>query len=649
MIVIAKYSFKPMKANIFLLIILLFTTKIAFSQATQALSNRIANYDIDVSLNTENKTLRGKEILTWKNTSRDTLNEFHFHLYLNAFKSKHSTFMKEFENEVTKEEAGYIKITGIQLGNGENLTKNIEFIALDDNNKYDETVVRIKSKTGILPDSTIQFEIDFTAKLPKLSFRTGYVQDYFFVAQWFPKIGVYEPQNYQDSSKWTWNCHQFHAHSEFYADFGVYNVKITLPDNYIVGASGLLWDEKQNANQTKTLHFKANDVIDFAWTASPNYLVYTEKWKDTNISFLYQKEHKQQINRHIDALKSAFEYFETNVGEYPYPSITVIDPPIYGLGAGGMEYPMLITVGTVKFLPTGIKMPELTTIHEFGHQYFMGILATNEFEEAWLDEGINSYYETRIMDEIYGYSNSLIDFAGLTIGDGETQRIDYINLANLRISPINNYAWNFPSYSYGTLVYSKAATMLQTLEGLVGKEVMDRVMQTYFEEWKFKHPKTEDFIKITSQIIKKKYGNDFGENMDWFFEQTLYGTAVCDYSVESILNSEVEKGEDIESDGVISKVRIHRLGDMYLPNELLIEFTDGSKIIEKWDGKAATTVFTFKGKKIKSVQIDPENKIKLNINFSNNSKTLKPKTSSFWKYAEKIMYWLQNIMQLFVF
>jgi len=638
-----------MKINTFFLLILLFTSDFVSSQTKQIQSNRIANYDIEVSLNTENKILKGKEILIWTNTSRDTLHEFHFHLYLNAFKSKHSSFMQELGNEVTKEDAGYIEISEIKLSNGENLTNNQQFISPDDKNNQDETVVKIKSKTGILPDSTVKFEIHFTAKLPKLMFRTGYAKDYFFVAQWFPKIGVYEPENKQDSSKWAWNCHQFHAHSEFYVDFGVYNVKITVPENYVVGGSGILWDEKKNNNSSKTLHFKANDVVDFAWTASPNYLVYKEKWNETSITFLYQKEHKKQIKRHIDALKFAIDYFEKNVGQYPYPSITVIDPPLYGLGAGGMEYPMLITVGTVKYLPEGIKIPELTTIHEFGHQYFMGLIATNEFEEAWLDEGINSYYETRIMDEVYGYSNSLINFAGFTIGDGETQRFDYLNLENLRIAPIYNYAWNFPSQSYGTLVYSKAAALLQTLEGIVGKEVMDRIMQTYFDEWKFKHPKTEDFIEIVSQIIKKKHGTLYGEDMNWFFEQTLFGTAVCDYAVESISNTELIKGEDIESDGIVSKVRVHRLGDMYLPNELLVHFTDGTEILEKWDGKASTTVFTFKGKSIKWAQIDPENKLKLDINFSNNSKTLEPENGVFWKYAEKLMFWLQNIMQLFAF
>ena len=599
-------------------------------------------------LDTENKTITGKQILSWKNTSPDTLQEFQFHLYLNAFQNK-STFYNEGGFGFLEDSlSGNIKITKIKIIGGEDLTDKQRFITPDDRNKHDKTVVSVKTKNLILPDTTIQFEIEFKAKLPKITHRTGWGKDYFFVAQWFPKIGVYETKSNQDSTNWDWNCHQFHFHSEFFADFGVYNVKMTVPSDYVLGATGMLWDEKENGNKTKTLHFKANDVVDFVWTASPNYLLAKEKWKDVNITFLYQKEHRKQIDRHISSTKIALEYFDTNLGEYPYPSITVVDPPRHSSGAGGMEYPMLITAGTVKGLSKGIRFPEMVTIHEFGHQYFMGLLASNEFEEPWLDEGINTYYETRIMNHAYGKTNSLIDFMGFKVGDGEMQRLGYSSLINLRLAASFNSSWDFKAGGYGTIIYSKSATWLQTLEGIIGTEVMDRVLQTYYDEWKFKHPKTQDFINIVNAVVKRKHANKFGENMDWFFKQVLYGTDVCDYSIHTIQNTFIEKGEDVESDGIISKVRVFRLGDMYMPNEILVHFKDGTETLETWDGKAASTVFTFKGKEIEWAQIDPENKITLDVNFANNSKTLKPETKTFWKYAQKIMFWLQNIMQFFI-
>jgi len=637
-----------MKRKIIFFLILTLYSFIGFSQEKH-LSQRIANYDIDVILDTVNHAISGKEILTWTNSSRDTLQEFHFHLYLNAFESTKTTFAKEGGfYEMLEGEEGYIQIKSIQFEKGENLTNNQRFISPDDGNKNDKTVLAVKSKRKVLPGETVKFVIKFDAKLPKIKARTGYGKEYYFVAQWFPKIGVYETKTNQDTANWAWNCHQFHANSEFFADFGVYNVKITVPLNYVLGATGIQWDEKINRNNTKTVLYKADDVVDFVWTASPNYLVVTDKWNKTTITFLYQKEHKKQIQRHISSLKIALDYFDKNVGEYPYPSITLIDPPMHSAGAGGMEYPMLITAGTIKFLPEGLKIPELVTIHEFGHQYFMALLASNEFEEAWLDEGINTYYEARIMDEAYGANASMLNLFGFEIGDGASKRIEYTSLSNLRLGPTFNNAWNFSGGSYGTLIYSKPATFLQTLEGLIGRDVMDRILQKYFDKWKFKHPKTNDFIDIVNESVKGKHGDKFGKNMNWFFDQVLFGTHVCDYSVESISNSFVPKGEDLESNGIIAKVRVYRLGDMQLPNEILIHFKDGTETLETWDGKEASTIFTFKGKEVLWAQIDPENKITLDENLANNSKTLEPQTRTFWKYAKKLMLWLQSVMTFFI-
>ena len=152
----------------------------------------------------------------------------------------------------------------------------------------------------------------------------------------------------------------------------------------------------------KTQVFRAEDIVDFAWTAWPGYAVFTDKWKHVNITLLIPEERKKQVERQFTAVKYALEYLDENVGPYPWPHLTFVDPPSIGSGAGGMEYTTLFTSESSYFMPAFLHMPEMVTVHEFGHAYFMGILASNEFEEPWLDEGVNSFWEERIMDHFYG-------------------------------------------------------------------------------------------------------------------------------------------------------------------------------------------------------------------------------------------------------
>lgn len=602
------------------------------------LSARIANYDIDVKLNTETKTLRGKQTLTWQNTSNDVLNELQFHLYLNAFKDENSTFMKESGGrlrsdtmEKSKENWGWINLLSCKIRGGENLSNKIQFIQPDDLNEKDRTVIRIPLKKPIQPNETIILDMNFEAKLPKIFARTGFADDYFLVAQWFPKIGVYESAGTRYATRGQWNCHQFHADTEFYADFGVYNVKMTVPKDYTVGATGVFQNERENADGTKTIFYHAEDVHDFAWTASPRYKVYERKWKYVNIKALMQPEHTGSTERYFDAAIKALEYFEKHLGKYPHPVLTLIDPPLAGEGSMGMEYPTFITCMTSWGMPSGLRYPEIVTVHEFGHQYFQGMLASNEFEESWLDEGFNQYYEGRIMDEAYGTA-SQIDFWGFRLGDTESARMSYVSMKNPKISESFREAWRYPRGTYGVLTYMKTAAWLKTLENMIGRAVMDEVMQTYFIRWRFKHPSAKDFIAIVNEIVPKRIGQKYGENLDWYFEQVLYRANICDYSVKSLK----EKGFTIE-----------QLGDIQIPIEILVKFTDGSTKQIWYEGKSFLRSFEFE-KPILSVKIDPQNKILLDLNYINNSQTRKPSALPALKYSAKFMFWFQGFIQFVV-
>ncbi len=648
--------------TILYLLFLALASESAYAQIIfkEPFSQRIANYTISVTLDTDGKTLEGKETLVWTNPSNDLITELQFHLYLNAFKNSESTFMKESGGqlrgiEMTGDGWGWIDITSMRVRGGEDLTSKIEFIHPDDDNEKDQTVVRVQLQKPILPRQTITLDLDFTAKLPTIFARTGYHKNFFMVAQWFPKIGVYEPAGMRYVTKGQWNCHQFHANTEFYADFGVYDVSITLPQNFIVGATGILQTEKPNGDGTKTLAFRAEDVHDFAWTAFPDFTIVEDEWKHVKIKLLLSPGHTQHADRYIHSTKAALSYFDSWVGEYPYPNVTVVDPPLGAFGAGGMEYPTLFTGGSFWGLPEGLKFVELVTVHEFGHQYWYGIVANNEFEEAWLDEGINQYSETRIMDETYGAKTSVIDLAGYKLGDLETARTGYRGMKNPKIAPTFSNAWEYGAGGYGSITYSKAATFLTTLERMIGRPVMDEIMRTYFQRWKFKHPSSRNFIEVVNEIVRKHHGEKFGNNMNWFFDQVLFGTDICDYELTSLQVSRVRGPYgQIEKDTTSSKkpaeyesrLLVSRLGEVRMPVDVLVGFDDGTERRERWDGQARWKEFRYRSSsKAVWAKVDPDHILTIDVNVLNNSMTTDPARLPIWKYTLKFLFWVQNALQ----
>ena len=649
----------------------------------QPLSPRIANYDIDVKLDTENRILHGKEKLTWFNKTPDRVSELQFHLYLNAFRNTKSTFMIESGgshrgHKIDEAGWGYLELNEITLASGENLADQVEFIHPDNDNEDDKTVVRLPLPRPVLPGRSIVLNIDFTAKLPQPPFsRTGAKEEYFFAGQWFPKIGVFADGK--------WNCHQFHRNSEFFADFGVYNVHITVPKENIVGATGIEVEVKDNGDGTATHFYHAEDVHDFAWTTSPEFIEVKGKSQDVDIRVLMQPDHKSQGERHLEAAKVAVEYFQNWYGDYPYPNLTVVDPRRGAGGSGGMEYPTLITAATAYGIPEGLRMVEMVIIHEFGHNFWYGMVASNEFEEAWLDEGINSYSENQIIAEHYGPTGDMIDTWGIKMNDQHLQRISYIFEPD--IDPVVQNSWDYYSFgSYGTNSYHKPSLMLTTLQNYLCKETMQQVMRTYFERWKFKHPKTQDFIDVANEIS--------GQDLKWFFNQALFTTNVLDYSVDRVFTRKIkkEKGYDLtlsilkqdttttdstefqitvdsisqdinidsvslESDSTdtaetkkeqkmyYSGVDVRRQGDFKFPVEIAITFENGEIIHEQWDGQGLWKKFRYtKPSKLVSATVDPDNKIPIDVNFTNNSRTVKSQSKGVNKLAVRFLFWMQFLL-----
>ncbi|MDA1194434.1 MAG: M1 family metallopeptidase [Planctomycetota bacterium] len=417
----------------------------------KASDNRL-HYAIDARLDAQSHEITATGVLRWRNESPVEVTEIRLHLYLNAFKNERSTFMRESGgshrgNTFFEDAPGWIRLTSFKRKGGPELLpadeKDLEFIHEDDGNTDDQTVLRVELDAPLAAQAEAEFEIAWTSRMPRVFARTGQAGNgaFFMVAQWFPKPGVWE----QDpaTSKWFWNCHQFHGSSEFYADYGSYDVHLTVPARFEerVGATGARVDlgdaltkhlGRRNADGTITYRHKVDHVHDFAWVCGEDFEVHTFTFAggagvdeveqarvagvlgvqpstldlpEVTVYVLLQPEHADQLDRHRRAVENALTYMGFWYGPYPYPTLTVVDPDHRGSDAGGMEYPTLITGGTGYVRAERQTSPEGVLVHEFGHQHFYGLLGSNEFRHAWMDEGMCTFATGKVLTKAYkGYS-----------------------------------------------------------------------------------------------------------------------------------------------------------------------------------------------------------------------------------------------------
>ncbi len=608
------------------------------------MSPRNANYTISVTLDAKTHRLTGTEHIVWRNITDAPARDAWFHLYLNAFANDHTVFMTESGGQLrgmrfNDKNWGYCSVKSIALAGPDGSAVPLEQLFP----REDHTVMRVELPEPVPPGGDAAFDVSFEDQLPHVFARSGYAGTFNMAGQWFPKLGVFQGDK-------GWNCHEYHANTEFFSDFGVYNVSITVPADYVVGATGILWREVRNG-KLKTLSFHAEDVHDFAWSAQPDFVDRSETWEGIKIRVLMQPGNRGSIPIYFASVKRALADFAKWIWKYPYPEITVIDPPLNGMGAGGMEYPTLITAGTTPFFGRSILMPQITVVHEFGHQYWYGMEANNEFERAWLDEGINSYYEARIMDEWYGSKGSFVDdLWGWSLGERAQERMAY--LSTPAMDPIVRDAWKYYSNgSYAAITYDKTALVLKTLENILGQKEMDRVMRAFFMQVRFTHPDTREFIRIVSKAA--------GRDLTPILEPMLYGTGTVDFRVVRVRNMAEEKptGYDLsgtaprlyskekaggkkasagnepgkkagKKDGkepatvhkttYASTVVVERRGSLVLPVDVKVTFADGGSKVVHWDGDGRYTTWRFTGPRVVRVVADPDDHIPLDLNRLNN-------------------------------
>jgi len=602
----------------------------------QSQSLKIANYDIEVHLDHKGKSASCIQKLNWKNTSPDTLRELRFYMYMNAFKDFKSTYLKNTRkmfgqdlNNRNEKEWGHIEVTQAIDRNGNDLVQNQEYIQPNDGNALDETVLSIPLEMPLLPGEVIELDMNFDVKLPRTIVRSGYgPRDFFLFVHWFPQVCVYEPKV---DGNWGWNSHQFMPGTEFFSDFGDYNVEIYASDHLVIGGSGCktFSGKVLGTIGEQLVRFQAHDLIDFGWVAYPEYETYTSTYGDTDIEILMVPEHCAFADRYLKAIKQSLEYLEKHVGKYPYPKITVVDPPTHTLNSGFMEYPMMITGATAYGIPRSVRSVESLVIHEFTHMYFMASLASNEKEEAWLDEGFVTYFEDRILDHYYGNQSSLFDVLGARSGNAQQSRNEYVSMENPNLGKIARPGWEFDG-GFKPLIYAKTATAFKTMERIIGIDIMDEIIKTYFERHKFTHPKEADLRKIIKEVLEKNTSNF---ESDKYLDQVLHATSSVNFKMVDINNS-------------TKTIEAIREGNFEIGTEVLIMFKDGSSKTVNWKGSEKYFKHTFSSsKEVISAHIDSEQKIYLDLNLNNNSITLDPNKKPLYKYAAKLGHWLQAVSQ----
>jgi hypothetical protein len=633
-------------------------------------SKRNANYSIDVELDPATHTLIGREVLTWRNVTSRPAEDLRFHLYYNAWMNSRSTWMLELSGrrgrdfDLTSrrpEDWGWVDITGIRLLSASqspspftDLTTLRRFISPDDGNPDDRTVMSVPLPRPVAPGETITVEIAWTSHVPRTFARTGVIGNFFFLAQWFPKIGVLEDTG--------WNAHQFHAGTEFFSDYGVYDVRITVPNGWIVGATGVE-QPRQDTPTGKTTHrFVQEDVHDFAWTTSPDLVERTARFEQQGLPavemrLLLQPEHVGQAERHFAATRACLGFYGTWYGPYPYGHVTIVDPA-WQSGAGGMEYPTLFTAGTRWLVRSGVNQPEDVTVHECGHQFWYGLVGNNEFEHAWLDEGLNTFSTGRVIAERfqpnYDADRFFGDFIPWVYRDVAQGRIDdgdrlpgYRTSAETDVPSTPSYRY-YPS-SGGNITYAKTALWLHTLENLIGWPRLQRGMSLFFMRHVFTHPTPQDFFTAVSEGA--------GTDLTWYFNQVYRSADALDYGIQRFDSTQAATTGYKDVDGrrvyvdsddrparYVTELVVRRYKDSVLPVDIVVTFADGHEQTEHWDGTERWHLFRWETpSRATTAAIDPKRRLTLDVNYTNNTWHLNPDgPRAARKWSWRWLIWLQD-------
>lgn len=584
-------------------------------------ASRIANYRIEVTLDPSHHQLTATQTLTWTNVGASAVDTLPFHLYLNAFKNEASVFMQSARGvtrsgRTTDGGWGWIEVRSVQVGGAE-LVGQLAYVGPD------ETVAELTLPQPVAPGATIEVRFAFTAQLPEVFARTGYQGEFHLVAQWFPKIGVrHGPPGAEH-----WDCPPLHVNSEFFADFGTYDVAVTVPSTYVVAATGVLTGATESPGGTRTLTYRAEDVHDFVWMADPYMEVLTGQATvedgTVEVRVVHRPAQRAFARRHLDAAIGAIERFSAWLVPYPWPIMTIVDPPPDAIGAGAMEYPTLVTTaGDTVFAPPGVRLPEYVTVHEVGHNWFQGMLASHEAAEAWLDEGVNDWADANVMAELYGPRRSALDWMGWQAEITALVSALATDPASIP-SPIATAAHAFVDpRAYAEQTYTTTARALATLEQTVGPQRFAAAIKVYARTWAFEHPTGSDLFEVLSR--------ELGQDLTWFFGPVFHQvggmrlgvrTAACRlaHPPRGVFGAGTARQLKTEAEAPATgsytcEVVVTNTGTMHVPLDIELKFRDGSTQRVHWDDRGQDHWERFvieRSTPLAEVWLDPDNKLAL--------------------------------------
>ena len=596
-------------------LIFLIVFGVGFSQNNTSYWQQKADYKIAIDLDVETHQYKGVQELTYTNNSPDTLYRVFYHLYFNAFQPGSEMDIRSRNIEDSDKRVGdrISKLLPSEIGfiKPQRLTQDGVLLSFE----IAGTILEVELNTPILPNRSTVFTMDWDAQIPvqiRRSGRNNAEGIAYSMTQWFPKIAEYDFEG--------WHATPYIAR-EFHSVWGDYDVRIKLDENYIIGGTGYLQNSdkkglgEKTKGSTRTWHFKAPNVHDFAWAADKNFIHDTYKGPNGVILNFYYKNDPEIIENWKNLQEKTAQllsYFNKHIGDYPYKQYSVIQG-----GDGGMEYAMCTLITGKRKLESLIGV----TAHELAHTWFQFLLATNESKHEWMDEGFTSYISNLAMNEIMKEgkdnpnSNSYRGYSYIATSGKEQPQS----------TQADRYTTNT---GYSIAAYSKGAVFLSQLEYVIGKDNLNKTLLRYYKEWAFKHPTPNDFIRVAEKVS--------GAELDWYLTDWTQTTNTIDYGIKNIV-SEKEK----------TTITIERIGLMPMPIDINVTYEDGKmdnfyiplqmmrtnkpnpRLDESWtvlpDWAWAYPNYSFvlkKDKRIKSIVID-DSGLMADINLENNTYNLK--------------------------
>lgn len=558
-------------------------------------------------------SIEGRGKVSIDNHTPRALTELPWHLYMNAFRedneATHAPFL-DGRAAQTPGTQGSIEVTRL-VDSRSQLPLELGAATRD----ADATTATVRLDVPIPPGQRVTFEVEWTVSLPLLSQRTGYVGDFVFAGQWFPKVAKLEPNG-------DWTQFAFHPQAEFYANFGDYDVTLDVPKTHTLGASGSLVSSSEG--ERRITRFRAEAVHDFAWVAWPEFTDRTEVIDGVAVRLLAPPGHGHNVALTWKTLRLALPWLNEWLGRYPLPTLTVVHPPIAANGAGGMEYPGLITTGGAPLDGTFSSDIERVVIHELAHQWFYASVASNEFQSPFLDEGLTTFVENRAMAELFGSA-----FDRFVRFWTELDQRAYAAAYGQDVA-ISAAGADFPSYSHlAALAYDRAGLLLESCSRVYG-ERFDRAIGVYARKFRQAHPTPSDFLAVVDDQV----GESAARNLR---------VGLTERGSVNFVAFDLQSRRSTDGDGYANRVLLSRHGRLELPVTVDIFEAGRPPRREVWDGTGNTKILDFKtATPADAVCLDREQRIAIEDSRADNCATSgAPAVPRYWG---SVLGWLQSLL-----